>query len=159
MKTIEEQIWTYIDGDCDPVEKLEIERKIASDPAYQQLYSEFMQLHALIEAEELDEPSMSFNRNVMEKVNLEIAPVALKTKVDQRIIYSIAAFFVLSTMSIVIYAIASSTFTMPQFDTSALHFDVGISAAMKSLSIKSFLFLDLVLALVYLDRVLRKRLA
>ena len=31
MKTIEEQLWDYIDGNCSPTEKIEIEAKIASD--------------------------------------------------------------------------------------------------------------------------------
>lgn len=52
---------------------------------------------------ELDEPSMSFTRNVMEAVALQPAPVSLKTKVDNQIIFSIAAFFVLSILAMVGY--------------------------------------------------------
>lgn len=63
MKTIEEEIWAYIDDACEPAERLEIEAKIASDPEYRQLHSELMQVHLMISAEELDEPSMSFTRN------------------------------------------------------------------------------------------------
>src|SRR4051812_21488564 len=156
MKTIEEEIWEYIDGSCDAAQTLTIEAKIASDAVYHQTYVELMQVHELISAEELDEPSMSFTRNVMEQVNLEIAPVALKTKVDNRIIYGIGAFFVLSILSIFIYAIANSTFTMPDFKMPKMNIDLAMSPAATSLSMKVFLFLDMVLALFYFDRYLRK---
>jgi hypothetical protein len=156
MKTIEEELWEYIDGTCNPAECLEIQAKIASDPIYQQSYSELMQVHQMISAEELDEPSMSFTRNVMEQVNVEIAPVALKTKVDHRIIYTIAGFFILSILAIFTYALMNSTYSMPEFKMPQINLIKPMSAEVTSLSIKAFLFLDLVLALVYFDRFIRK---
>jgi hypothetical protein len=158
MKTIEEEIWEYIDGGCDAAQSLEIETKIASNPEYHKTYSEFMQVHALISAEELDEPSMSFTRNVMEQVDLEIAPIALKTKVDHRIIYAIGGFFMLSILSIFIYVLLNSTYTMPEFKMPQMNMNFAMSQAATNLSVKAFLFLDLVLALVYFDRFLRKTL-
>lgn len=159
MKTIEEEIWEYIDGVCDPAQCLELKAKIDSDPLYHKTYAELMQVHELISAEELDEPSMSFTRNVMEQVNVEIAPVALKTKVDHRIIYAIGGFFILSILAIFIYAIMNSTYSMPEFKMPQWNFNMAMSAEATSLSMKVFLFLDLVLALIYFDRYIRRVLA
>lgn len=159
MKTIEEEIWAYIDDACEPAERLEIEAKIASDPEYHRLHSELMQVHLMISAEELDEPSMSFTRNVMEQVRLEIPPVALKTKVDNRIIYSIAAFFTLSILAIFVYALANSSYSMSAFKLPEMNVDLAMSPEATSFSVKAFLFLDLALALVYFDRFLRKKLS
>jgi hypothetical protein len=156
MKTIEEEIWEYIDAGCDPAQSLEIEAKIASDPGYHKMYLECMQVQEMILAEELDEPSMSFTRNVMEQVNLEIAPVALKTKVDHRIIYAIGGFFIISILSVFIYALLNSTYSMPEFKMPKMKLNLALSPSATSLSIKVFLFLDLVLALIYFDRFLRK---
>jgi hypothetical protein len=158
MKTIEEQLWAYIDGDCDPAEREHMEEKIASNPDYKKIYSELMQVHQMITAEQLDEPSMSFTRNVMERVGQEIAPVALKTKVDQRIVYAIAAFFGLSILLIFVYALANSNYTLSSFKMPEMNMNMTLSPAATSLSIKAFLFVDLILALVYFDRLFRKRL-
>jgi hypothetical protein len=157
MKTIEEEIWDYIDGGLDAAQSLEIKARIAADPLYQRTYSDLMQVHQMISAEELDEPSMSFTRNIMEKVDLEIAPVALKTKVDQRIIYAIGGFFILPMLSILIYVLLNSSYTMPEFKMPDMHFNLTMSAAATGVLVKAFLFLDLGLAFVYFDRFLRKR--
>ena len=75
MKTIEEQLWDYIDGNCTIEERIEIEHKIKANLQYHRTYEELLSVHQELEKLNLDEPSMSFNRNVMEKVNLEIKPV------------------------------------------------------------------------------------
>jgi len=159
MKTMEEEIWAYIDDACTPAEKLEIEAKMVSDPGYHQLYTELMQVHLMISAEEFEEPSMSFTRNVMEQVQLEIPPVALKTKVDNRIIYSIAAFFTLSILAVFVYALANSNYSMSAFKLPEINMSLAMSATATNLSVKAFLFLDAALALVYFDRFLRKKLS
>lgn len=156
MNTIEEQLWNYIDGNCTPVEKLEIEAKLAVNIQYHSIYQELLKVNEELSKLDFEEPSMSFTRNVMEKVNLELKPVALKTKVDNRIIYTIAAFFVLSLASIFVYSLATSnvgfTFEMPKMSTN-FNPDKYITRT----SMLVFLFVDVALALIYLDSVLRKR--
>lgn len=158
MNTIEEQLWNYIDGNCSPVEKLEIEAKLAVNIQYHTLYQELLKVNEELNKIDFEEPSMSFTRNVMEKVNLELKPVALTTKVDHRIINSIGAFFVIALACIFIYAGATSNMNfkldMPKFDFS---FETGKYINRTSLQI--FLFVDIAIALVYLDGVLRKRTA
>lgn len=156
MNTIEEQLWNYIDGNCTPVEKLEIEAKLAVNIQYHSLYQELLKVNEELNKIDFEEPSMSFTRNVMEKVNLELKPVALKTKVDNRIIYSIAAFFVISLASIFVYSLATSNFDYKlEFPEMSASFDPA--KYINSTSIVVFLFVDVALALVYLDSVLRKR--
>jgi hypothetical protein len=111
------------------------------------------ELTAMLNSMELEEPSMSFTRNVMEKVELEIKPVALKTKVDQRIINSIAAIFVLAILAVVAYAIANSKFT---YTMTQVHLKLNVDKDYFSAFIKVFLGIDLIIALLYFDRLLRR---
>ena len=156
MNTIEEQLWNYIDGTCTPVEKLEIEAKLAVNIQYYTLYQELLKVNEELTKIDFEEPSMSFTRNVMEKVNLELKPVALQTKVDNRIIYSIGAFFVLSLVAIFGYALATSDFNL-KFNMPAMNFSFDSDKYINRTSLQIFLFVDVVIALIYLDGVLRKR--
>lgn len=154
MNTIEEQLWNYIDGNCTAEESNAIAARIATDEQVAQLYAELMEVNATLQTIELDEPSMSFTRNVMEQVKVELKPVALKTKVDQRIVYAIGAFFVAALVFIFGYAIANSNvsfeFTMPKVDLAFAHKLVSPT------TLKIFLFVDVILALIYIDSYVRK---
>ncbi|MEJ5993705.1 hypothetical protein WG904_04665 [Pedobacter sp. Du54] len=154
MITIEEQLWSYIDGNCTAEEKIEIETKIAINIQYHTLYQELLKVNEELTKIDLEEPSMSFTRNVMEKVNLELKPVALKTKIDNRIIYSIGAFFAFSILGIFIYAIATSTASF-DFKMPTMNFDAG--KYINATTIQIFLLIDVALGLLYLDSLLRKR--
>ncbi|MBB2146188.1 hypothetical protein GM921_11875 [Pedobacter sp. LMG 31464] len=154
MNTIEEQLWNYIDGNCTAEEKIEIETKIAVNIQYHSIYQELLVVHNELNKIDFEEPSMSFTRNVMDKVNLELKPVALKTKIDNRIIYSIGGFFALSMLSIFIYALATSNLTF-DFKMPAMNFNVG--KYINPTTIQLFLLVDVALGLLYLDSFLRKR--
>lgn len=154
MNTIEEQLWSYIDGNCTSEEKIEIETKIAVNSQYQTLYQELLAVHNELNQLDFEEPSMSFTRNVMDKVNLELKPVRLKTKIDYRIIYSIGAFFALSILGIFTYAIATNTSSF-DFQMPDLNFDA--SKYINATTIQIFLLVDVALGLLYLDGFLRKR--
>lgn len=156
MNTIEEQLWSYIDGNCSNAEKIEIEAKIAANLQYSNIYKELLLVHDELSSLELDEPSMSFTRNVMEQVNLELKPVALKTKVDHRIIYGIGGIFVLSLLAILSYVVASADLSF-KFDAPQLNFSLYESKIITPTTIKIFLMVDLILALIYIDSFLRKR--
>jgi len=155
MKTIEEQIWDYIDGHLTVEEKRTIENKIASDAAYRELYKELSAVNLHLAGMETDMPPMAFNRNVMEMVATEIAPVSLKTKVDKRIIYAVGTFFILAILSILIYAVSQTRFT-----SSAVRLPVMVidfSQYFTPAFIKIFLFTDLLLGFIYLDSFLRRK--
>ena len=156
MNTIEEQLWNYIDGNCTVAEKNEIEAKIKANLQYSTLYKELLLVHQELSKIDFEEPSMSFTRNVMEQVNLELKPVALKTKVDHRIIYSIAGFFILSLVAIFVYVIATTDFSF-KFNLPQINFAFYETKIINPTTIKIFLMIDLVLALIYMDSFLRKR--
>lgn len=156
MNTIEEQLWNYIDGNCTPEEKFEIESKLTVNIQYYTLYHELLKVNEELNKLDFEEPSMSFTRNVMEKVNLEIKPVALTTKVDQRIIYGIATFFALALGCILIYAGATSEASF-KIDMPKLDFSFEAGKYLNRTSILIFVFVDIAIALLYLDGILRKR--
>jgi hypothetical protein len=156
MNTIEEQLWNYIDGNCTPEEQAEIAVKLTVDQHYYTTYQELLKVNDALNKLDFEEPSMSFTRNVMEKVNLELKPVALKTKVDNRIVYSIGGFFALALISIFVYALATSNFDY-QFEFPKMSYSFELGKYINHTSLQIFLFLDVVLALVYLDGFLRKR--
>lgn len=157
MKTIDEEIWAYIDGSCSAEERQRIAVKIESNEDYAVAYQELLKLNELMASEDLEEPSMSFSRNVMDAVALEIAPKRLKTRVNNKIIFAIASFFVLSILAIMVYAFANSEtgISAPELPGFNLNFNTG--NYITPTFIKGFLFFDLMLALLYVDRLLRRR--
>ncbi|HKG06201.1 MAG TPA: hypothetical protein VKB19_07085 [Pedobacter sp.] len=114
------------------------------------------QIDALLKNMELDEPSMSFNRNVMERVKLEAAPASLKTRVDTRIIYSIAAFFILCIVGGLVYVMSNTTsgYSIPKM---SFNLDLKLDKTISPHLLKGFLMVDAVIALIWLDRVLRRK--
>lgn len=114
------------------------------------------ELTRLLNDMELEQPSMSFTRNVMEQVKLERAPISLKTRVDNRIIYGIAAIFVAFIVGVFVYAIANTsvTYKLPEVK-------IDLSGAVdKTLTpgfLAVFLFIDVIIALIYFDSILRRK--
>ena len=156
MNTIEQQLWEYIDGTLDEAAKKALEAKIAADPEIRAQYEDLLKLNSVLGVLDLDEPSMSFTRNVMESVALEPAPVALKTKVNTRIIYAIGGFFVFSLLGILGYIFYQAKdsfkgFTMPE------KFNINLDSYITPTTLYVFLFVDLVIGLIFLDQFLRRK--
>jgi hypothetical protein len=112
------------------------------------------QLAALLKKMELEEPSMSFTRNLMDQIDLEIAPVSLKTKVDRRVIIAITTVFILAMGFVCSYALINNniTYTLPRLDL-----NLQIDTLLSSTLLKAFLFIDLILGLLYFDSLLRRK--
>lgn len=154
MTPQEEQLWNYIDGSCNAAENVEIEKKLATDEAFKQLYLELLTVNEQLGTHlEVDEPSMSFTRNVMEQVKQEMAPIQLKTKVDQRIIYAIGGFFSVTLLALLTYAFATADFKMKM---PSVNLDADVSALLNPTVLMVVLFINAALLLVYLDSLLRK---
>jgi hypothetical protein len=111
-------------------------------------------LTELLEGMSLEEPSMSFTRNVMDQVNLEIPPVSIKTKVDRRIIIGLASTFIISMVLVVSYAILNSTLT---FELPQLKMETNFDKDVSSMIVKVFLFVDLVIGLLYFEEKRHKK--
>ena len=94
---------------------------------------------------------MSFTRNVMDQVKLEIKPVTLKIQVDTRIIYGIAAIFLCSIAGVLAYVLMNTDFSysLPKID---VNLDGVVRTTLTSGFLKGFLFTDAVIALILFDR-------
>ena len=159
MNIIEQQVWEYLDGTCTEQEHKKIGHLIETDRTYNTVYSELKSLHFDLSGIELDEPSMGFTRNVMDKIAAAPMPGSMRSLVDKRIIYSIAAFFALSLLvllatifSQVDWTQASST-VLPEYKIPK----VDYLSFMNDTFLRVFLFADLILGLYFLDSVMRKR--
>lgn len=139
MKPIEERLWEFIDGTCSADEKISIEKLLQADPAVKQLYEEFLSMSNSLKAKELEEPSMRFTQNVMDRIALESSPKPLVTKIDKRIINIISGFFILTLGALVIYSLTQInvggrswdfSFNMPQLNWSAYFGSAFIQGAM-----------------------------
>ncbi|WP_199117931.1 anti-sigma factor [Pedobacter sp. ASV28] len=155
MNIREEQLWNYIDGFCTDAEKVEVEDALNNDKELLKHYEQLLAISKQLGQLEAEEPSMSFTRNVMELVGQEMAPISLKTKVDRRIVYGIAAFFVLCLLVILCYALYTArpgfSFGMPK-----VHLALNLEGWFSRTALYAFLFVDLVLLLIYFDAYLRK---
>lgn len=158
MTTIEEQLWDYIDGKGTAAFKSEIEFKIAHDEQYGSVFQDLMNIHEQLGAISLDEPSMSFNRNLMELVQQEIAPVSLKTKVNRRIIYGIGGFFILLLFALLITALLQVKFAVPSFTAPQINPAINLSTYLSPTFIKIFIGIDILIGFLYLDVLLRRSL-
>ena len=161
MNSIEEQLWSYIDGTCTAEERAHISQQLAHNPEYQQLYQELMQLHSEFGTLELDEPPMAFTYNVMEQIRTQEASVPLKAAINKRIIWGIAAFFILTISVVLIVGLRDINWASSS-STSALKVPAQLNVAkvtgfFSGPWMKGFLFFDVVLGLFLLDGYLRKR--
>jgi len=159
MNTMEERLWSYIDGSCTADEKQAIDLLIAQDEAYRRKYDELLALNQEFAKMELDEPSMAFTYNVMEGIRAEHAQQPLKAGIDKRIIKVIAGFFIVSITLLVIYMVSTIPFGHASFSG---HTAVNIKLPnLKNYFnihlLEAFFFFDLVLGLFLFDAYLRKR--
>ena len=159
MKTMEEQLWDYIDGLSTGEERKLLEEKIATDAQYAEQYKILLAVNQMLQETELEEPSMSFSRNVMAQVALEPQPIALKTKVNPRVIYGIAAMFLTGIFGLLLYALSNSNLSMGEMTMPDLHVNVNFnfSNLVNPTALRIFFCVDVLLALIYLDRLLRSR--
>ncbi len=158
MNRMEQHIWDYLDGTCNLQEHTEIEQLIETDPVYQAMYEDLKKLNQSISAIDLDEPSMSFTRNLMEKINLE--PIPQRSLIDKRIIYGISGFFLITIMTLLGVLLFQIDWSQPvtgifnEYKMPTVDFNKYINGTV----LKSFLFADTILGLYVIDTVLRKRL-
>ena len=160
MNLIEQRIWDYLDGTGTLQERELTERLIKSDPVYQQVYEECRSFNSMVSAIDQDEPSMGFTRNVMERINLEPVPATLKSLIDNRIIFGIAAFFlftITALLGVLLYQIdwsQTAGFKIPELTMPT----IDITKYLNSSYINIFYFVDIIIGLYLFDGFLRKRL-
>jgi hypothetical protein len=159
MNIMEQQIWDYLDGNCSLEERKMIAHLIIIDPVYQSLYAELKAVHELIGTMELDEPSMSFTRNVMDKVVALPTTSSAPPLIDKRIIYGIAGFFLLSILALLAVVFTQIDWTkpvtevLPEYNVPKLDFTSDLNRTY----LQIFFFADVILGLYIIDSVMRKK--
>lgn len=164
--SIEERLWDYIDGHSQPEEQSAIRQLIDSNIEWRHKYQELLEVHQLMtKSLELDEPSMRFTQNVMEDIaKFHIAP-ATQSYINKRIIWGIAAFFILTIVGFLIYGFgqvnwssgSSNGSTLPfNIDTSRIN-NIDFSKVFNNTYTNIFLMVNAVLGLVLLDMYLGKK--
>ena len=157
MKPIKERLWEFIDGTCSAEEKISIEKLLQADPAVKQLYEEFLSLSGNLKSMEMDEPSMRFAQNVMDRIAFEPAPKPLVTKIDKRIINIIAGFFIATLSALVIFILTQLNWTAPNQNFSFNIPQVDLSKFFGSAFIEGAIVVFAIVSLFMIDRLLQHR--
>ncbi|MDO8993484.1 MAG: hypothetical protein Q7U83_10490 [Daejeonella sp.] len=159
MNLIEQRIWDYLDGTGTLQERELTERLIKTDPVYQQVYQECKSFNSLVSAADQDEPTMGFTRNVMERINLEPVHSSLKSLIDKRIVFGIAAFFlftITALLGVLFYQIDWSQHISSGMQNYQIP-EIDISKYLNTTLINIFFFADIIAGLYLFDGFLRKR--
>jgi len=168
---IEERIWDYIDGLSSPDEKSVIEQLIADNREWQIKYRELLAAHQLLDASELEAPSMRFTKNVMEEIARHQVAPATGTYINKNIIKAIGAFFLLMIAGFFIYVLgqfhwsglsgnsSGSGGVITQYGTSlANNMDkLPWGKVFSSTYVNVFIMINTVLGLFLLDMYLHRR--
>src|SRR3954464_8745898 len=103
VNEMETKLWAYIDGFCAEDESAEMRRLIEDNAAWRARYHELLEVHSLIAASELEQPSLRFTMNVMDQIaKFQIAP-ATKAYINKKIIWGIALFFITTIVGFLVY--------------------------------------------------------
>jgi hypothetical protein len=158
MTEIEQELWNYIDGSCTPQERMQIEQRMAADPLWADLYQELLLFDAGLSDLELEHPSMSFTRKVMNSISAEQVPAAVS--INKRLIYGISAFFgVLFSVVFCVLLLSVNWSHEPDFVRADLSVPPALfNSLLRENYLTVFYLADVVLALYILDHFLRKRL-
>ena len=155
----EARLWDYIDGTSDHSEKAAIEQLITENAEWKAKYHELLEVHQLVNATELEEPSLRFTKNVMEEIaKYKIAPAA-KEYINKKIIWGIAAFFITVIVAFVIYGVSQVDWSAGESDN-LIGVDFGkvdYSIMFNNTYMNMFMMLNVVLALFLFDRVLENK--
>lgn len=157
LQDIEIRLWEYIDGLSSPEEQSAIEKLIAENTEWRAKYHELLEVHQLMDATELEQPSMRFTKNVMEEIaKYQIAP-ATKEYINKKIIWGIAAFFLTVITAFVIYGVAQIDWSAGSSSDSIVGVDltkVDYSRVFNNTFVNMFMMLNVVLGLMLFDRYL-----
>ena len=158
--TIEERLWEYIDGMATPEERTVIDQLIEADAEWRAKYGELLEAHQMMQASELEEPSMRFTKNVMEEIALlKIAPAA-KTYINKKIIWGIAIFFITMIVGFLIYGIGQVQWSSGSSSSSPIPIDlsnIDFSKMFNNTYINIFMMMNMILGLFLFDRYLTNK--
>ena len=160
-QNIEQQLWAYIDGISTNEERTVVEKLLQNNFEWKNKYHELLEVHQLINSSELEQPSMRFTKNVMEKIaQYHIAP-ATKNYINKKIIWGIAGFFITLIAVFVVYGFAQVEWTTADNSNLPIDFSklsqVDYSKIFSNNFVNVFMMVNVLLVLVLLDRVLANK--
>ena len=155
----EARLWEYIDGSGEVAERSVIEKLVAGNKVWREKYHELLELHQVMQASDLEEPSMRFTKNIMEEISkLSIAPAA-KSYINKKVIWGIGGFMIAMIVGFLIYGVAQINWSEGNSD-SLNGFDftqIDYSKMFNNNLMNVFMMLNIVAALIFLDRYLANR--
>ncbi|HXB95124.1 MAG TPA: hypothetical protein VNU70_08195 [Puia sp.] len=163
---MEDRLWDYIDGIANPAERSAIDDLLATNREWQEKYSELLNVHRLLDASELEAPSLRFTRNVMEEIaRYHVAP-ATRTYINKNIIRGIGAFFLTLILGFTAYILAQFKWTSHSSnDLLPAHSDLGLarlsnvdlSKAFSATYVTLFMLVAVVMSFMLLDLYLQRK--
>ncbi len=155
---IESRLWDYIDGTSSAGEKSTIEKLLESNLEWKTKYHELLEVHQLMQATELESPSLRFTKNVMEEIaKIHIAP-ATKTYINKKIIWGIAFFFIALMAGFLIYGFGQMDWTSSQSSTISEKLNkIDLSKFFSNTWVNVFMMINVVLGLFLLDNYLSNK--
>ncbi len=156
-ENIEVRLWDYIDGNSSAEEINIIEKLLSDDEEWKEAYKEILSMQQMLTSSELEQPSLRFTKNVMDKISdYNLAPAA--NYINKKIIWAIGISFIILIGSFLIYAFTQINWSASS--KSNLYFDfktIDLSRFFNSNYINLFLMANVVLGLMLLDRFLASR--
>jgi len=158
QRTIEERLWDFIDGTSTVDEKSNVERLLEGNLEWKAKYHELLEVHQLIQASELEEPSMRFSKNVMDQIaKLHIAP-ATKTYINKKIIRGIGIFFILLVAGFLVYGFGQVNWSTKGDDSFLENINkVNFNKFFSNTWVNAFMIINVVLGLFLLDNYLSNK--
>jgi hypothetical protein len=164
---MEDRLWEYIDGLSTPEERSMIGELIAGSQEWREKYAELLNVHRMLNASELDAPSMRFTRNVMEEIaRYHVAP-ATRTYINKNVIRGIGAFFLTLILGFLAYIVSQFHWTGGHGASNLLPNDpnlgfekldtVDLSKYINGTYISLFMLISVVMGFILLDMYLGRR--
>lgn len=162
MKEQDILIWKYLDGRATTEEQSTVERLLEEDPAFKAAFLERQKLEETIKKEELEQPSMRFAKNIMDKLpdlyRRTVEPLVRPFWI--RVFFGTLSGFLLVYFGLVAYALHTGQISQggpfAQLSEQVTGFFTGIpSQLLTIISALCFAYLGL----VWLDRQLKKRIS
>ena len=158
QQNLEKQLWDYIDGLSSAEERSAVDKLLQSNIEWKNKYDELLGLQQLLNASELEQPSLRFTKNVMEEIaKLHIAP-ATKNYINKRIIWGIGAFFITLIVGFLVYGFAQMDWNFQDNSKPIIDFSkFNYGKIFNNNLVNIFMMVNVVLGLVLLDRILANK--
>ncbi|WP_276134323.1 anti-sigma factor family protein [Polluticoccus soli] len=152
MEDIELQIWEYLDNACSEAEKQRVEQLISSNEVWRKKFAELKALQSELQELEEHHPSMRFTANVMDSIATAHVASTTVRYLNNWVIKGIAAFFLVLIGAAIIFSVVAINAPNAHVSNAC-----GFNKYFNSDVLTAVMFINILLALAVLDRVLRRR--